>query len=236
MAQIADVIDSYLASSVDALEAARQLTASIEADLTEPPDDYSASPIFDEILYRIRLVTHDHAWQDKLLNPLGLTVRELWNGSLEKNTKGTWASLNTFVARLTMAEIMDFDSYGVWAMRYALEDDTLAPKPEEVMGKVNEGELNPEVLDSHVPAAAVWVIYAGRHIWALAPKGKEGSKATRGGLRWKGFPGYCVERWNLWKERFQSFAGRTDLNAQTREMSKMAHVIMTKLDGGTVQR
>ncbi|KAK0205381.1 hypothetical protein DFS33DRAFT_1383277 [Desarmillaria ectypa] len=252
MTQIVDIIDSYLSSSIDVLEAAQRLTASIEADLTEPPDDYSANPVFNEILYRIRLVAHDHSWQDKLVTlvehvqttksskrdwtglvPLGLTMRELWNGALEKNTTEMWASLNVFAARLTMAEIIDFDNYGIWAMRYALEDDTLASKPEEVTGKVNEGELKQEALDSHVPTAAVWAIYAGRRMWALAQKGGERSRATRGGLRWKSPPGYCVERWNLWKERFQSFVGRQDLNAQTKEMSEEAYVIMTKVNGDT---
>lgn len=83
-------------------------------------------------------------------------------------------------------------------MIYALKDDTLASRPEKEMREVNEGELNPEGLDSHVPAAAVWVVYAGRRIWKLAQKRGEASRTTRGGLGWWSGPlSHCMERPDL---------------------------------------
>ncbi|KAG7442845.1 uncharacterized protein BT62DRAFT_1009845 [Guyanagaster necrorhizus] len=215
MTQIVNTIDSFLSSSVDASEAAQRLTASIEADLTETSDDYSASSIFDERLsYPHGSTTTIHGnisqWRPSHMfkqpsHPSQIEPRTVsW-----RRTRQTWASLNAFVARLTMAEITDFDNYGVWVMGYAPEDDTVASNP-EVTGKVGGYE----------------------HSHRKEERGLERRELAQV----RGTPSYCMERWNLWKERFQSSMGSLDLNAQTREMSKKAHAIMINLDSGTAQR
>ncbi|KAJ7597682.1 hypothetical protein C8J56DRAFT_326122 [Mycena floridula] len=231
LSQIIDILDSYLSSATpDPAATVQRLAQSSTASL----DDH-VWLVFNEILYRIGSSVHDDAIQNQLiellaamkssdgiwksLEVLGIAVRDLWNGSVEDHGTEGWASLNAFVARVTASETTNFDDYGIWAMRYALEDDSIAPDPTAVM---KDGELKPEVLDQHVPAAAVWILYAGDRMRNLSVKGDEGSRSTRGGPLWEGKPGYSKERWNFWKERFSSFSERQDLAVETREISKQA--------------
>lgn len=51
---------------MDTLDAAQRPIASIKVDVTEPPDEFRR-PVFDEILYRVRLVAYDHPWEYKLV-------------------------------------------------------------------------------------------------------------------------------------------------------------------------
>lgn len=230
--KINQVLESYLSgSNLSAEDAAGQLV-----ELASASEDSNAA-VFDEILTRIRSASHDSPIQDKLvqllgakstwtpLDALGISIRDLWNGTVEQHGVVGWASLNAFVARLAQAEVSDFDDYGIWSIRSALEDFTFED-PAAVTGKVKEGELNPDVLDKFIPAAAVWPIYAGRRLLALSKEAKEGSRSTRGGPSWTGKPGYNLERWNFWKERLEGFSGRNDLAEETRNISRVAYEAM----------
>ncbi|MCO5559010.1 hypothetical protein L7F22_012601 [Adiantum nelumboides] len=66
-------------------------------------------------------------------------------------TREEWASMNAFVARLSTANILNFNLYGIWARRERFE---------EPLGK--------EGLDDHVPATATWVVEAGHLMFELA--------------------------------------------------------------------
>jgi hypothetical protein len=226
---IVQTLDVYLSSSdIDAHAAAERLAG------------LSDESAFEEILRRARSISYDDPEQEKLvqllsakgswksLDSLGISVRELWNGSVDENGVDGWASLNAFVARLAQAEVSNFDDYGIWSMRSALEDFTFEDR-NAVTGKVKEGELNPDILDQHVPAAAVWAIYAGKRMLELSKESKEGSASTRGGPSWEGKPGYSMERWDFWKQKFATFSVREDLAAKTKELSAKAYESMKAL-------
>jgi len=247
--QVSNELETFLStpSSYDPKTTAEKLTAIVEQETKNDPDNYAPHFIYDEILYRVRIVTHDDPQQEKLvellaaikeirsskfgadywhsLDPLGLSIRELWNGELRENSVESWASLNAFSARLAQVELLNLDDYAIWAMRYSLEDGTLG-KVSEVTGQVKEGELNPDVLDAHIPAAAVWIFYARSLIWQLSQKNADASTSTRGGPAWNGSAGYSVERWNFWKERLGYFSERDDLSEKTRSMAKRAKELM----------
>ncbi|KAI0316195.1 hypothetical protein OF83DRAFT_284827 [Amylostereum chailletii] len=197
--------------------------------------------VYDAILAHVRLrTTHSSQDQDRLvgllaslkaraaatdaspeLYPLGLNIRELWNGELEENTVEQWTALNAFVARLAQAEISNFDPFGIWAMRAALEDEATT--------------------GGWIPAAAVWVLYAGRRMYALSrEEGREWTRATRGGARWKDGPdGYSIGRWQLWKDGFRQIGDGSEAPVvadDKRELVKRAHKVMEELDRGVVKR
>ncbi len=62
-------------------------------------------------------------------------------------TPSAWTSMNALVAHLTVARVMDFKRYAIWALRDALEEE--------------EQTQAGSTLNHLVPAAAVWVVVAG---------------------------------------------------------------------------
>lgn len=86
-----------------------------------------------------------------------MEVRENWNRTIDEETLNddrwsctpeAWASMNAFIAQLTVAGVADFKLYGIWALRAALED---APNQCSNVGHVTN-------MDHYVPAAAVWIL------------------------------------------------------------------------------
>lgn len=252
--EVSNVLDRFLSRSIDASEAAKRITEPVEQNLSPSrvEEEETPSVIYEEMLQRVRITTHDSPLHDQLvsllssiktttspkrgadywgsLEPLGLDVREAWNGEEEDNTTEGWASLNSFAARLTSSALMDFDDYAIWALRDSVEDGTLAVVPK---GAPSE-ELGPDALNRKVPAAAVWILYDGERIKSLSEKSEEGSRSTRGGPRWQGKPGYSIERWQLWKDRFGELAKREDLLAYTRDLSTQARGKMDSIDDAKV--
>jgi len=252
--EIPGIINSYLQlsseSEFDVASTAQKLSAIYHElvleskDQDEPPEPWV---LYDRILRCIEATTHDSPTQDKLvrllgalkatrpepkenywssLYPLGLETRELWN---DKHSATVWASLNAFTARLTSSEVLDFKVYGIWAMRYSLEDDY---HDLEDVGQVNPGELNPAALDVQIPAAAVWIFYFGQKIWDLCMTNvHEHDRAAMGGPKWEGKGGYNQPRWVFWKMRLERFAERKDLAEETVKIAKKALKDMNKIDG-----
>jgi hypothetical protein len=237
------VIDAYI-SSFDAgagdspVSTAQELT-SILLEAIKPGEELPEPwTIYENIVSRIRSTTYDSPTQDNLvklvaaikeirpepkeaywssLYPLGLYMRELWNDDYPVDE---WASLNAFAARLTVANVLDFQLYGIWAMRSALEDGPV------------EGELSMDVLDRQIPAAATWILYAGSRLWDLSLKEEYAEeRAARGGQKWQGPWGYNQPRWVFWKMRFEGFAGREDLAQATTMLATKAVEGMNKVDG-----
>lgn len=85
-----------------------------------------------------------------------------------------WASLNAFAVGLTAASVSNFESYIGWLLRHTL------------------------------PAAATWVLYAGRLLYHIAAKEQGRSSETHPlhvhFLR-KSEKRYSNERWISWEER-----------------------------------
>ncbi|KAH8832412.1 hypothetical protein DL96DRAFT_653888 [Flagelloscypha sp. PMI_526] len=215
-------------------------------DLEDNPEEqeWKCTPLYQDIFRRVK--QNDPSFQPKLitlvkelkengsnetwkaLKPFGMLFRETWNGSVEGHGVEGWTRLNAFAARLTNEELLNFDAYGIWAMRYALEDATLDDLG-KVTGKVNEGELNPEILDRVIPAAAAWVTYAGTRMWKLSFEEKEWPRMMWGGPRWgRDKLGYSHERWKLWKDRFRGFSERSDL--ESHEVARKAYQEMSSIE------
>ncbi|THV07768.1 hypothetical protein K435DRAFT_772153 [Dendrothele bispora CBS 962.96] len=251
-AEIAAILDAYLVSSqsendaVDTTAAAQKLTSIFNRMASEnpeePPEPWS---LYDEVLRRVRTTTHDSLTQDKLvkllgvikatrpepkenywsyLYPLGLSVRELWN---DDHTSTVWASLNAFTARLSVAGVLDFRVYGIWAMRYSLEDAKIHP------GTATDSDgLDATVLNVQIPAAAAWILYAGSLMWDLCETNAyQDDGSARGGPKWEGKGGYSQPRWVFWKMRLERFVERKDLAKETTQMAKMAVNKMNSIDG-----
>lgn len=132
-----------------------------------------------------------------------------------------WASLNFFLANVTQAGIQDFVLYfAVWALRAALEDEISA-------------ETEPHKFDARVPAAAAWVVYAGKDLYRrevdLTPTGNGGSPG-RGGPLWSGKAELSKARWAFWKERFGAVKDAEGVQEATKLAAKEAVEAMERAE------
>ncbi len=138
-------------------------------------------------------------WLD--LPQFGMAVREAWNSSPQSPdmSQEQWISLNTFLARLTAAGVVDWSSYAVWALRDALE---------ESCGIVNGLSTEQEaLLEDLLPAAVVWFEYSGVFMYDLVleeksygPAGRQGPLCEEAGVHAEGF---SIAGWNFWRQRLQ---------------------------------
>lgn len=155
--------------------------------------------LWSEIVYLIQEVSHSHPWQDRMVKLLraiketprqvtpemeelewnsgmtfwqdlpifGAEMRYIWNRwPYEKMPDdafvypgdtffppNVWASLNAFTARITLASVLNFEDYAIWSLERTLEE-----------------ELMTDEVDDNLPAAAMWIIYAGQMIYHNAAK------------------------------------------------------------------
>ncbi|TVY54514.1 hypothetical protein LSUE1_G010334, partial [Lachnellula suecica] len=122
-----------------------------------------------------------------------------------------WASLNAFGARLhAQTDLELFDSRALSALVEALEENRSA-----------------KALDDIVPAAACWILYAGKTI-----KDSSTSHCTKGDMC-SGEKGPSNERWSSWKLRLGDLTDRTDIKRNTRIYAKQARDEMQRLDSGS---
>lgn len=167
------------------------------------------------------------SWRDLL--GFGPEVRENWNrdifeGAVEGDgwscTPEGWASMNAFVAQITVAGVVDFKLYAIWALRNALEDI-----PAQVS---NGGHITN--LDREVPAAAVWILEAGKMMFTewLGLKDFGHGNAAKGGMLWVG-EGYEPERWVFWRERFRWVGEQRDVKT-TEETRVWARRALEKME------
>ena len=90
-------------------------------------------------------------------------------------------------------------------------------------------DLNTEGYDLDVPGAAMWMLYAGEHIFKSKREHIEPVEDVVGLLvsahpRWddERCNGFCRERWDLWKSRLSEIAEMGDINVATKELAKQA--------------
>ncbi|KAK2754557.1 hypothetical protein FQN54_006958 [Arachnomyces sp. PD_36] len=168
-------------------------------------------------------------WSKLLM--LGPSTRECWNDCPrgESDTSPpeihAWTNINAFVAAITKEGLSNFWLYAIWAMRSGLEE---SPKARSSVGDH----------DLHVPAAAVWIMVAGEEIrkrddvWEAS---RTGGDPACGGDLWKGKRGFCTERWDFWKSRFNTLRQQEGLWAETREIAAEAFRKMESLDNATAE-
>ena len=133
-----------------------------------------------------------------------------------------WRNLHAFLAKGYMiSDIPLLDVRGLSALLDALEE-------------IHE---DPTTVDNLVPAAAVWIIYAGEklkgnhveygeyvHDWGTM------RLPWSAGSLWKGKRSFNNERWDFWKDRFSDLRWRVDTQDETRKWAEKAYVRMTEID------
>lgn len=147
-------------------------------------------------------------WKD--LPMLGWQFRDEWNATVPAGpSDARHAAINqiinrdTFAARLmaTKEAVFAYSWFALITLRGALETPA--------------DQLSPENLEALIPAAAAWISILGSEIykWDEDFDGNSGTNLGRGGPLWKGKHGFCKERWQLWRERFEQLAG-TDVEIE----------------------
>ena len=123
-------------------------------------------------------------------------------------TGGEWASINAFIARLHIAapDLTRLDIRGLFAMIEALEQSLTSNQLEDVL-----------------PAAACWIVYAGKTLQTndirYANIGDDGSRRFPGskGELWTGRHAFNQARWEFWMQRFAEIAARSDVSTTVRQ-------------------
>ncbi|KAI7217924.1 hypothetical protein KC333_g3934 [Hortaea werneckii] len=137
-----------------------------------------------------------------------------------------FANLNIFVAMLTKTRLpaFDFSSFALWTMRAALETTADEVRPDQP-------------LEAWIPAAAAWIRVTGDQVFRWDheyPSGPRVGAPGKGGPLWQGKHGFCYERWQLWRSRFQ-YLGTQDhvLTPETRQIAKEAADMMVAIERGS---
>ncbi len=121
------------------------------------------------------------------------------------SVKEEWTRHNAFLARLlTMHDAYAiYERYALLATQSALEEDD---KTSEDSGR-------------NVPAAAIWVLYAGEHIYRSRRESLERCTPAEGCPLWNGKKGFCPERRALWKERLEWVAEQDGMVEKARDLA-----------------
>lgn len=109
-----------------------------------------------------------------------------------------WINLNAFVARLVGAELVDWETYPIWSLRDAFEED---------FRTVSENDINALV-------AAQWMSHAGSLIYDLCVEESavDNPKITKGGSLFDGECGFNRKRWAFWKTRATKLIGEVSVD------------------------
>lgn len=149
-----------------------------------------------------------------------------------------WVNVNAFAAKLTAADVTVSKLFAIWGFREALEDECWDPPfnpaaSDEVCRVAKLYGSTIGILDGLVPAAAQWIFHAGPLVFQCQeeyPPGARGGDPAGGGNLWKGKHGFCRERWQLWKSRFQWVAEKQSLREGTRAVAKEAVDVMETIE------
>jgi hypothetical protein len=138
-------------------------------------------------------------------------------GSKYHWTRGEFANLNAFAARLNARGVRDMDREAIRMFRATLETPASA-----------------RVINDLLPSAVVYIRYAGRQIycskrWKLA-EGDRGMSVFWAGELYQGLEGFCKRRWSFWKDRLGKVSQRGDLEECTRDLAKEAVELMKDIE------
>lgn len=130
-----------------------------------------------------------------------------------------FVNLNVFVAMLSKTRLpaFKFALFALWTMRAALEIPTDEARPDQP-------------LEAWIPAAAAWIRVTGDQVYSWDHEYPR-KAPCKGGPLWQGKHGFCHERWQLWRSRFQ-FLGTQDhvLDPETRRIAKEAADRMASIE------
>ncbi|KAE8168208.1 hypothetical protein BDV40DRAFT_251517 [Aspergillus tamarii] len=153
-------------------------------------------------------------WVDLPL--LGPEMREAWNliptGSEAEEKIKEWINLNSFVARLVSLSLAPWIALAVWALRDALEEESVGRKA-----------------DCDIAVAREWFKHGGPVLRqeTMATENKE-ERIMAGGSLYQGPAKLCPERWKFWKERLSQIS---DQGGDVGQVASTAKTTMDQLEG-----
>ena len=151
--------------------------------------------VWRELDYFGRCVCED--WNDKSLLHERFTQEQFE----EAFSKDEWVNFNAFLARISAQRIQPLESYGIDILSAVLE------------GSEFTAPITPSMLNDNLPAAAVWLLYAGGLMdESLGLNAKSGLSKD--------------ERWGLWKERLGELMRDETLHRNTRDWAMGAFQAM----------
>lgn len=146
----------------------------------------------------------------------GMNEGDLHNSLIHDHTRvAEYININSFEARLWGAMGREVEDY--------IGSHPIRSTARSIEKRVLDEEF--QTVDAEVAAACLWIIHGSKTLWRLSKDGdlNSGGKDWRGEL-WTGPSGYGVERWELWRARFQDTAdGQVDsVRAETRQLALTA--------------
>jgi len=170
---------------------------------------------------------------------LGPSARESWNDApvwigfwYSLPEIHAWQNVNAFVARLSKHRVAEFWTYGEWAFRDGLEKANLSAS---VAADLRYMEIT-------VSTAAVWLAVAGKDMFERSREVPRGAKpraltAEEAALDQEGWyvamselPGYRMDRWDIWRQKFEATAGLERLDEAFRAYAADAAREMERLE------
>ncbi|KAK4450262.1 hypothetical protein QBC34DRAFT_297677 [Podospora aff. communis PSN243] len=167
-------------------------------------------------------------WTD--MPTFGWVARDLWNldprATLEVDEYKRVFRHTLFLAQLTarsknIHDVMDpfnFSMFGLWALRAAFEEDPMR----------HTGSSR-HITD--IKLAAVWIRCAGRVLLKLSEHNVElpGNVAAGGSMHAnRGFKGFSMKRWDIWKHGFIS-AKRVNLLPSDKDLLELVLIDLERL-------
>ncbi|KAJ5188022.1 Protein of unknown function DUF3632 [Penicillium cf. griseofulvum] len=168
------------------------------------------------------LLHNMQVWKD--LPMLGWQVRDEWNASVpvgppesRQDAISRIINRDKFTARLmaTQEPVFGYSWFALITLRKALETPA---------DQLSAGDLEAMIL-----AAAAWISILGADIYQWN-EGFDGALG-KGGPLWKGQHGFCKERWQFWKVRFEELVKiEVDLGDEVRTAAKDAKRMMEEIE------
>lgn len=135
-----------------------------------------------------------------------------------------WANANYFFARITANDLGDLSIFAIWALRQALET------PHEK----DEPNTAAQAYDTHIPAAAAWIIGMRDKLFAkeedLTPTDRKYGNPAKGGPLWDGKAEFSKARWAFWKERFAEVGKMDFVSDKTTHVARNAVEYMERAE------
>lgn len=118
--------------------------------------------------------------------------------------------------------VFEYDMFALWSMRSALETPLNLMNPEAI-----------EIPEVTIPAAAVWMLILGEEMFFWNneyPHGSIEGDPGVGGPLWQGQHGFCLERWRLWRRRFDELSAEEQLSGDLREICRNTEARMAEIE------
>jgi hypothetical protein len=172
---------------------------------------------------------------------LGMYSREAWNDAPGAGAGWTvpeinaWTSYNYLLARLDVDGLFNsLSSYGLWALRGALEQNFVDDDEEEASNPATRMKK----LDANVPTAGVWILVAGKKMYGQEEDDDPKSKKIEVSFEeleerqymWPYSAKFSKERWGFWRARFGDIADMEEVADETRRVAKETIDAMGKIE------